>query len=213
VTWLELREQLTELGFNVVNYEYEDIYKEMKNAYIFAANRAVEVIAATVRPIIGEFVINKYTPKEKNSPFGYYKYDISKFDERFYDLANDYPMMEIAGNYVPFVDYQTTPSRKYILVPRCYTDISSVPGSKFHVYYEKTPIKITDETKDEFELELDRDVQPLVPLLAAHWVWLDDEPQKAAIFYNEYETLKVQILTNSEDTKVKIEQKNTTGWW
>jgi|GEM_PF-1158009 len=238
MTWIELRKQITELGFNVVNYEYEDIYEENKDAYIFSVNRAIEIIATTVRPILGEYVIR--VDKGRGEKTGFSQYNIRKLaGERFYDFAFDIPMIETAdGDYKPLVGYQTQ-KRGIILIPNELL----TSGIKAHIWYKKKPTVITEYkpgigisigiipspgspaqsspppivsysgTPDDFEIELDHDVLPLVPLLASHWIWLDDEPAKAAMYWNEYDVLKNQILQNSEDTITRPRLENTTGWW
>lgn len=37
-------------------------------------------------------------------------------------------------------------------------------------------------------------LEPLLPLLVAHYVWLDDDLTKATIYWNEYDDLKNQIV-------------------
>ncbi len=52
---------------------------------------------------------------------------------------------------------------------------------------------ITSDTPDDFEIQLPRMVQPLIKLLASHYVWLDDDLTKATYYYNEYDDLMNQI--------------------
>lgn len=52
---------------------------------------------------------------------------------------------------------------------------------------------ITEDTDDDFEIQLPRIVQPLIKLLASHYVWLDDDLTKATYYYNEYDDLMNQI--------------------
>lgn len=52
---------------------------------------------------------------------------------------------------------------------------------------------ITADTADDFEIQLPKIVQPLIKLLAAHYVWLDDDLTKATYYYNEYDDLMSQI--------------------
>lgn len=52
---------------------------------------------------------------------------------------------------------------------------------------------ITDETEDDFEIQLPSLVCPLVKLLAGHYVWLDDDLTKATYYWNEYDDLANQI--------------------
>ena len=67
-------------------------------------------------------------------------------------------------------------------------------------YYKKTlyeptrPEYIVDSTPDDFVIELPDNLLVLVPLLAAHFVWLDDDIQKAINYYNGYEDFRQKIL-------------------
>ena len=84
-------------------------------------------------------------------------------------------------------------------------------------YYKKTlstdevpwePIRpeyITDSTPDDFVIELPDNLLVLVPLLAAHFVWLDDDIQKSINYYNDYEDMRQKILNSClGDTKATI---------
>nr|DAG76593.1 MAG TPA: hypothetical protein [Caudoviricetes sp.] len=52
---------------------------------------------------------------------------------------------------------------------------------------------ITEDTTDDFVIQLPLIVQPLIKLLASHYVWLDDDLTKATYYYNEYDDLMNQI--------------------
>lgn len=56
------------------------------------------------------------------------------------------------------------------------------------------PRHITDSTQDTQKINLAENLLPLVPLLAAHYVWLDDDITKSTMYWNEYDQLKDQIL-------------------
>ena len=90
-------------------------------------------------------------------------------------------------------------------------------------YYKKTlstdevpwqPIRpeyITDSTPDDFVIELPDNLLVLVPLLAAHFVWLDDDIQKAINYYNDYEDMRQKILNSClGDTRATI--TGGIGW-
>lgn len=63
----------------------------------------------------------------------------------------------------------------------------------------------TLESEDEDETNLPYILEPLVSLLAGHWLWLDDDLTKATIYWNEYDDLKNQILqTIRTPRKAKI---------
>ena len=56
------------------------------------------------------------------------------------------------------------------------------------------PKHVTADTEAETRLGLADNLHPLVPLLAAHYLWLDDDIEKATIYWNEYDQLKDQII-------------------
>jgi hypothetical protein len=57
--------------------------------------------------------------------------------------------------------------------------------------------RITDETEDEDEIEVPYEIVPLYTLLAAHYAWLDDDLTKATIYWNEFDDLKNQLISNA----------------
>ena len=67
------------------------------------------------------------------------------------------------------------------------------------------PKHITDDTDDDDRINIASNLQPLVPLLAAHYIWLDDDITKATMYFNEYDQLKDQlIMTCRMPRKAKI---------
>ena len=90
-------------------------------------------------------------------------------------------------------------------------------------YYKKTlstdekewepvrPELINDLTEDDFVIELPDNLLVLVPLLAAHFVWLDDDIQKSINYYNDYEDMRQKIL-NSCFSDVKATITGGRGW-
>ena len=53
---------------------------------------------------------------------------------------------------------------------------------------------VTTETEDDDRLNVPDNLMPLVPLLSAHYIWLDDDITKAVTYWNEYDQLKDQII-------------------
>ena len=67
----------------------------------------------------------------------------------------------------------------------------------------ESPVPITKTTGESFEIGLPDKVIDLVPLLMAHYVWLDDDIQKATMYYNEYEQFREQLeLDMNRNTKL-----------
>ena len=56
------------------------------------------------------------------------------------------------------------------------------------------PRHIDENTADEQRINIADNLAPLIPLLAAHWLWLDDDVTKATLYWNEYDQLKDQII-------------------
>ncbi len=64
---------------------------------------------------------------------------------------------------------------------------------------------ITISTDLTSKVQIPEVLEPLLPLLSAHYVWLDDDLTKATIYWNEYDDLKTQIINNcNRPRKVKI---------
>lgn len=60
------------------------------------------------------------------------------------------------------------------------------------------PISITVDTADDSIIDMPDKVIDLIPLLAAYYVWLDDDERKAVYYYNQYDDLKNQILAECQ---------------
>lgn len=58
------------------------------------------------------------------------------------------------------------------------------------------PTKITADTDDEFEIDLPDKVIDLVPLMAAYFVWLDDDERKATMYWNIADQLRETLLAD-----------------
>ena len=56
------------------------------------------------------------------------------------------------------------------------------------------PKHVTEETEADARINIASNLQPLIPLLAAHYIWLDDDITKATMYWNEYDQLKDQII-------------------
>ena len=56
------------------------------------------------------------------------------------------------------------------------------------------PRHITEATLDTDRINIADNLYPLSPLLAAHYLWLDDDVTKATLYWNEYDQLKDQII-------------------
>ena len=62
--------------------------------------------------------------------------------------------------------------------------------------------RITDDTDDDDPIEIPYILVPLYTLLAAHYAWLDDDITKATMYYNEYDSLKNEIINNANKPRM-----------
>lgn len=56
------------------------------------------------------------------------------------------------------------------------------------------PKHITADTADTDRINIADNLAPLVVLVAAHYIWLDDDITKATMYWNEYDMLKDQLI-------------------
>ena len=136
ITYKELKDRMTDLGFeedDVAEEEYRRIYK---NAF----NRAGEIIYSVVMLAIEGYLLENY--------------------------ADDGDIIVNASD----------------------------DGSNPRV---RKITRIRDDMEDEDVIEIPYILVPLYTLLAAHYAWLDDDITKATMYYNEYDSLKNEIIANA----------------
>ena len=56
------------------------------------------------------------------------------------------------------------------------------------------PRHVDENTLDTDRISIADNLYPLIPLLAAHYLWLDDDVTKATLYWNEFDQLKDQII-------------------
>ena len=104
--------------------------------------------------------------------------------------ASGYDLSVITNDFLRFCDEPI--SSEDGTVPEYYTEGSvlflpiSVADGDYTVHYEHKPVAITADTPDDEALDADADVYDLLPLITAFYVWIDDFPDKAQLFYQRY---------------------------
>ena len=73
------------------------------------------------------------------------------------------------------------------------------------------PERIDTNTPNEHVIDLPDNVLELVPLLASYHIWLDDDVQKATMYWNEYDDLREKIMSACMST-VKGTIIGGIGW-
>lgn len=65
--------------------------------------------------------------------------------------------------------------------------------------------EITSDTPDDFDIELPDRVIPIVPILASHYVWLDDDQVKATVYWNEYDQFRDTLAQEAQSRNYNCE--------
>ena len=91
-----------------------------------------------------------------------------------------------------------------ILVPRNFRGV-------IYVDYRAKTAPMEVGVGEEAEIDISSELSPLLPLLCAHFIWLDSEPDKAKEYLAAYEDLSRKIKA-AQLIKTGPSYKNTTRW-
>lgn len=187
----DLKKEIIALGF-----EEQSILNEYPEQFRTAITRALKVIATTVKAPVGEIVLKLSDEEERNETGRYDLWELSKDDNGnvLFDsiervttgdtTVKTFGAFDILSDHILSVD------------PQLEEDLT--------VYYNMRILPITDATQDDYELPVFYACEPLIALLAAHYVWLDDDERKAILYWNEYDSLKQEILGKLNAPKARI---------
>ena len=185
----ELKTNLKALAFEddetITEYEENDVIPT-------SINRAIRFISEEVMPIVKTYEI-----EQDGEDDGVNLYDFSSLTKDFLAFDAHPVRIDDGDKYQPFGDY-TIESDDTLVVP------GNVSGT-FKVFYkaQHTPY-VAGGSMDEIEIPLKPRLHHLVPLLAAYYVWQDDDPTKAALWRNEYETAANFITSSANAPRARL---------
>lgn len=107
-------------------------------------------------------------------------------------------------SYLSIKDFQT--EKRHVLV------LDGLEKAEYTIFYRKNFVPFTSSRSDAYEVELDYDKEHLLPLLAAWYVWADDEPTKAAKCKNDYEDYAESLLKEANPQTAQEAFSNDLGW-
>lgn len=182
ITWQDIKQSVNRLMFldaGDIDEAYNSI--EYKDAVIEAANFALLELGK-IFPVLGCY---DGISQSESAEEGYKEYDIltlTKTDDivNFAGFSDENPVLicDDELGWIECPEYQ-------ILLDR-YLNIKKSIAGKFKVIYKKALTKITSATDNDSEMELTAEVCNIMPLLIAYRVYKDDDPYKAAQYFNEY---------------------------
>lgn len=185
MNYQELIDNIRDLGFSD-DTEMEEFGELLYNSI----NRAITDINLNVAPII-----SKYEFEIEKTDTGLLYITIPEIDENFLDFG-DTPVLFAQGDtelYKRFNDYEIESGDTVII------DADNTYG-EFRIFYKAEHEHFTGiETQLAEEIPLPLRAHFLVPLLAAYYVWLEDEPSKAAQYYNLYEQKAASLIAQTTD--------------
>lgn len=218
MTYEELIDNVRDLGFSD-DAEMEEFGELVYNSI----NRAVTEINMSVAPIIERYEFSISGVDE-----GYLYITMSDVADDFLDFA-DTPVLFSTSSpvkvddawiaeekpvYKVFNNYQIEGNDTIVINADEFRSGSPQEGTEEYEKAELTTYSIricykaahTPVTEDNTarQIELPTKVHHLVPLLTAYFVWLEDEPTKAAQYYNLYEQMADEIKLNSHSNKPRM---------
>lgn len=127
----------------------------------------------------------------------YNAYDFKAMDPAFMSFALERPVYEsgISNGYYYVSDYYIEED-KIIKLRRD-------ERGQFLVWYNSYPTPITGDTLESFEIELDSNISDIMPYLMGYRLWLDDDSQKAVLYYNTANDLINEYNNTRERIKMR----------
>lgn len=190
MTYQDLIDNIRDLGFS----DDEEMEEFAETGLLYTAiDRAITRINLEFAPII-----ERYEFEITDSDTEYMYIDMTDVDENFLDFADTAVLIEKGGvgKYAKFSNYDIEADNTLVIN-------ADENKGKFRVFYKAQHEKFTGAQRRE-ELPVPLKAHHIVALLAAYYVWLDDDPTKAAQYYNMFETERDTMLLESQTNKIKV---------
>ena len=183
-TWGEIKSEIINLG-----YEQPGAYAENPQSCIEAVNRAMTIIAAFVRPVLGHYVIDlEDTGAEQ------------RFDIRALTAQDGEPVFLGYADHYPVALRNPRRAADYLLDNDDALLLQPGQSGPVDVWFRRAPRRVTDQTPDGYELEFEADAAELIPLLASFYLWQDEDERKAVRYRDDYEDPEAQLLASRAGT-------------
>lgn len=206
MTYEELKKRMIDFGFEEKTYLTDEMALSEFHSSI---NQARQTISQSI-PLIG-----RYDFVQDGTATGLHRIDLKAETEN--DPDGDVIPITLDGSFdkidsmqiiyggrpFPFSDY--TLEQGHIVV------LNYALAGSFTIFYEKGVDLINTSTPDNFDIQIDSEAEHLVPLLASYHAWLDDDIQKATMYYNEYEQELNRILQARAERQNKVKARIVGG--
>lgn len=176
----EVKNELLSLGFEEVGLlsgaDYQAYFRD-------GINKALKFISVEF-PVVGRYDVTVTGSDEIE------EFDLADNTD-FASLIEAKIKKEVEGviRLMPFSDFQ--------LVQDSIVYVSAGVEGDITFYYRTRPTLITTATPDNTVMTINYKAERLLPLLAAYYIYADDDKEKAAMWKNEYEDQKNIILART----------------
>lgn len=169
MTFGEYRNNIINLGF-----EEADIFDENPKHLIEASNRALIFLNSQVEPKIK---VKHITLTDSED---YQEIDVSDFEQ--FDSISHIPPKKQG---ISLSDYYYEDETLYI----------KAPGETVSITYNAVPELIPLDAEDDYKIDIKMKLMPLLQLMTAYYVWLDDDERKAVYYYNQFQEMSNLYLS------------------
>ena len=214
MTYQELINNIRDLGFS----DDDEVAEVAETGLLYTGiNRAITEIS------LGGFPnIESYELEVAGNETGYLYLVMPDIDETFLDFR-DVPVLfstsrpdgegatKETQTYTRFNDYEIEADDTLVInLDKINASIGGTDEQKaeytssFRIFYIADHEPFTETTTLTDDVPLPRKAHHLAALLAAYYIWLDDDQTKAAMYYNQYEEKKGTLLNQSESNRIRV---------
>ena len=181
---------------NIINlgFEESDAFEENPKHIIEATNRAIIYISS----IENEKKFYKINPDDYESEEDYIKIDMSELP--LFDSIDISRAPTVKGENIHDYYYEGN----FLYVSTKYKD-------GFTVHYNKKNNLIPNNCDNGYNIEIKEELIPMLQLLTAYYIWLDDDERKAVMYYNQFETMLSLYKAKKHEEDKKVTSKIIGG--
>lgn len=182
MTYGELKLNVADLGFDNLS-ELMSTVEQGQSIAITSMNRAINIVHKTVTERFEKYFEEKLSVGEEEVAATSQPVTIPTH------YQNEPTIVSVKLDGVSTSDYAF--NGEVVTVADSFETITVTVDYKWKLPKIE---ELTEDTPDDFKIQVPDKLIDLVPLLSAHYAWLDDDVQKATIYWNEYDDLKNQLM-------------------
>lgn len=181
---------IRDLGFSD-----DDEMEEFGDLVPNSINRAITIISLHSDPII-----ERYDLEITDDDSGYLFVTMPDVDDMFMRFSDTPVLIEKDGKgvYERFNDYELEANDTVVINADKYKGTFRICYVADHEPFTGANSELGDD------IPLPRKAHHLVPLLAAYYVWMEDEPTKAAQYYNLYEQENEKMKADDSSKNIRV---------